>query len=165
MYHLLLYTPGVRLSWMLGQGPPWVGRQKTATTCLQRYSYLFFAGFTKRLLWLLRTRYESGVEGATPDPDYDGILRTLQACSSQTSQFRWDDLVALVEGKFPTSKHWFRLNQNLLRSLSPNLLLGAMDYFYLVQSLPEDRLVMVESQTGLVPIIVWAHSSWAWRSS
>ena len=105
----------------------------------------------------MRTRYESGVEGATPDPDYEGILRTMQACSSQTSQFRWDDLVALVEGKFPTSKHWFRLNQNPLRSLSPNLLLGAMDYFYLVQSLPEDRLVKVESQTGLVPIIIWAH--------
>ena len=83
----------------------------------------------------MRARYESGVEGATPDPDYDGILRTLQACSSQTSQFGWDDLVALVEGKFRTSKHWFRLNQNPLRSLSPNLLLGAMDYFYLVQSL------------------------------
>jgi hypothetical protein len=32
-----------------------------------------------------------------------------------------------------------------------------MDYFYLVQSLPEDRLVRVENQTGLIPLIVWAH--------
>lgn len=32
-----------------------------------------------------------------------------------------------------------------------------MDYFYLVQSLTEDRLVMVESQMGMIPIIVWAH--------
>jgi len=43
-----------------------------------------------------------------------------------------------------------------LKYLTPNLLLGAMDYFYLVQSLPEDRLVIVDSQLGLVPIITWS---------
>ncbi|KAL8706509.1 MAG: hypothetical protein Q9201_000441 [Fulgogasparrea decipioides] len=48
------------------------------------------------------TRYESDVKGATPDPDYDGILKTLQ-------------------------------------------------------SLPEDRLVVVESQMGLIPMVIWAH--------
>ena len=105
----------------------------------------------------MRSRYESQVEDATPDPDFDGILKTLQACSSQTSQFRWDDLVALVERRFPSSRHWFRLHHSPLRSLSPNLLLGLMDYFRLVQSLPEDRFVMVENQMGLVPIIVWGH--------
>ena len=109
------------------------------------------------LVECMRTRYHSGVEGATPDPDYDGILKTLHACSSQTSQFHWDDFIALVESKFPVSRHWFRESPNPLRFISPNLLLGAMDYFYLVQSLPEDRLVMVESQISLVPTVIWAH--------
>ena len=109
------------------------------------------------LVECMRTRYESGIEGATPDPDYDGILKMLHACSSQTSRFHWDDLIALVESKFPVSRHWFRQSPNPLRFISPNLLLGAMDYFYLVQSLPDDRLVMVESQMSLVPTVIWAH--------
>ncbi len=105
----------------------------------------------------MRSRYESGVQNATPDPDYDGILRTLQACSSQTSQYRWDNLVALVVSRFPASRQLFRMDHSPLKSLSPNLLLGAMDYFFLVQSLPEDRFVVVENQKGLVPIIIWGH--------
>ena len=105
----------------------------------------------------MRSRYESGVQNATPDPDYDGILRTLRTCSSQTSQYRWDNLVALVVRRFPASRQLFRMDHSPLKSLSPNLLLGAMDYFYLVQSLPEDRFVIVENQSGVVPIIVWGH--------
>ncbi len=102
-------------------------------------------------------RYESNVQHATPDPDHEGIVKTLQACSSQTSQFGWDHLVSLVESRFRKSTQWFCLDHNPIRSLSPNLLLGTMDYLYMVQSLPEDRLIMVESQIGLVPIVIWAH--------
>ena len=102
-------------------------------------------------------RYESKVQGATPDPDYDGILKTLQACSSQTSHYRWDKLVAHVETRFQRSTHWFCRDRSPLRSLSPNLLLGAMDYLYMVQSLPEDRFIVIENQFGLVPMVIWAH--------
>ena len=105
----------------------------------------------------MRSRFESGVQNATPDPDYDGILKTLRACSSQTSQYHWDNLVALVVRRFPASRQLFRMDHSPLKSLTMNLLLGAMDYFYLVQSLPEDRFVLVESQRGVVPIIVWGH--------
>ncbi|KAI4133616.1 MAG: hypothetical protein LQ338_000128 [Usnochroma carphineum] len=111
------------------------------------------AVLVENMLW----RYESKVQGATPDPDYDGILKTLQACSSQTSQYRWDNLVNLVEERFQNSIQSFRTEASPLRHLSPNLLLGAMDYFYMTQSLPEDRFVSVENQTGLVPIVIWAH--------
>ncbi|KAL9118594.1 MAG: hypothetical protein Q9187_004860 [Circinaria calcarea] len=102
-------------------------------------------------------RYEKGVQDATPDPDYAGVLGTLQACTSQTCQYPWEVLIALVESKFPQSAPWFRAFKSPLNSLSPNLLLGAMDYLYLVQSLPEDRIMVVENQMGLVPIAVWAH--------
>ncbi|KAL8748142.1 MAG: hypothetical protein Q9184_007502, partial [Pyrenodesmia sp. 2 TL-2023] len=105
------------------------------------------------MLW----RHRSNVPGATPDPDYDGTLKTLQACSSQTSQYRWDDLVRLVEERFPKSSPIFRAERSPLRYLTSNLLLGAMDYFYMAQSLPEDRFILVENQTGLIPIVIWAH--------
>ncbi|KAL8858754.1 MAG: hypothetical protein Q9178_004671 [Gyalolechia marmorata] len=105
------------------------------------------------MLW----RYRSKVPGATPDPDYYGILKTLRACSSQTSQYRWDDLVCLVEERFKKSTRIFRAQRSPLRYLSSNLLLGAMDYFYMAQSLPEDRFIVVENQTGLIPMLIWAH--------
>ena len=103
------------------------------------------------------TRYESNVHGATPDPDYEGILKALKACSSQTCQYHWDHLVSLVENRFPRSIQWFRLSHNPLRSLLPNLLLGLMDYLYMAQSLPEDRLIIIDNQMGLVPVVIWAH--------
>jgi len=92
----------------------------------------------------------------TPDPDYDGILSTLLACKSQTSQYPWEKLVSLVESRFETSVQWFCADRSCIRRLSANLLLGAMDYLYLIQSHSEDRVMMVEN-LGLVPVVVWAH--------
>ncbi|MCJ1229757.1 hypothetical protein MMC12_006427, partial [Toensbergia leucococca] len=103
------------------------------------------------------TRYDQRVQNATSDPDYEGILGTLRACISQTSQFPWEMLMSLVESKFPKSVAWFHIIGSPLKILSPNLLLGAMDYLYLVQSLPEDRIIVVDNQMGLVPIVVWGY--------
>jgi hypothetical protein len=76
----------------------------------------------------MNKRFDLGVEGATPDPDYDGILATLQACLSQTSHFSWDMLRELVESKFKKSRSWLELRRSPLKRLSPNTLLAAMDY-------------------------------------
>lgn len=103
------------------------------------------------------SRYESKVQGATSDPDYEGILKTLQACSQQTGQYRWDNLCTLIETCFKKLTQWFCITNSPLKKLSSNMLLGAMDYLYMVQTLPEDRLIMVNSQTGLVPMVIWAH--------
>ncbi|KAI4125782.1 MAG: hypothetical protein LQ347_005234 [Umbilicaria vellea] len=105
----------------------------------------------------MRIRHNLGVKTATPDPDYEGILGTLQTCNSQTSEYPWELLIDLVESKFATAAPWFRLSRSPLKCLTPNILLGAMDYLYSVQSLPEDRIMIVENQTGLVPIVIWAH--------
>lgn len=105
----------------------------------------------------MNQRFQSGIKGATPDPDYEGILTTLQACLSQTSQYPWEVLVRLVENKFQKSRSWLQLQRSPLKRLSPNTLLAAMDYLYLVQSLPEDRFMMIDNQMGLVPIILWAN--------
>lgn len=105
----------------------------------------------------MNKRFQMGVAHATPDPDYDGILKCLNAVQSQTSQYPWEKLVQLVQSKFVRSHGWLRLPHSPVNRLSPNILLAAIDYLYLVQSLPEDRLIVVESQMGLIPLIVWAH--------
>ena len=102
-------------------------------------------------------RHESAVQGSTPNPDYDGILKTLQACSAQTSQYHWENLVLHVEQRFQKSIQHFRTSGGLLRSISSNVLEGAIDYLYMAQSLPEDRFIRIESQAGLLPIVIWAH--------
>ena len=104
----------------------------------------------------MHLRYESKVKGATPDPDYSGILKTLQACSSQTSQYRWERLFPVVN-RLPKSTQLFRDNPAFMRYLSPNSLLGLMDYLYMAQSLPEDRFIRVDNQQGLVSTVIWAY--------
>jgi hypothetical protein len=66
-------------------------------------------------------------------------------------------LVTFVENKFPKCRPWLTLQRSPLKRLSPNTLLAAMDYLYLVQSLPEDRFMMIDNQIGLIPIVLWAN--------
>ena len=115
------------------------------------------ASLATTLVNCMRLRFSLKVKGATPDPDYDGILKTLQVCSSQSSQFRWDRLLSTVEDHFPVGRTLLRQNFESSRFLSAELLLGAMDYLYLSQSLPEDRFIVMEGPTGLLPMIIWGH--------
>ncbi|KAI4087291.1 MAG: hypothetical protein L6R37_008336 [Teloschistes peruensis] len=136
-------------------------RDSVYMSCVIQLSFLGWfheeSTLAETLVENMLTRFDLNVPGATADPDYEGILKTLHACSSQTSQYRWDDLVALVETRFPHSTRFFRLYQSPLRFLSSNLLLGAMDYLYLAQSLPEDRIIVTDNQMGLIPMVIWAH--------
>ena len=96
------------------------------------------------------------VPGASPDPGFDGILGTLTACSSQSSAFAWSEYVPLVDTKLGAAIPDYRHRGELL-SLTPGILLGAMDYLYLVQQLPEDRIIPVSSAIGAMTLTIWAH--------
>ncbi|KAF2096301.1 hypothetical protein NA57DRAFT_79067 [Rhizodiscina lignyota] len=109
------------------------------------------------LVEAMRQRFELKVEHATPSPDFDGILKTLVAIQSQTSQYPWETLIELVESKFPSSMTGLDGVRTELKRLSPSTLLAAMDYLYLVQSLPEHRVMVIDNQMGAIPIIVWAN--------
>lgn len=130
-------------------------------SCVIQLSFLMWTheetSLAAALVESMLSRYHSQVQGATPDPDYEGILKTLQACSSQTSQYPWENHCAAVEARFPKSIRWFNVENSPLKSLRQNLLLGAMDYLYMAQSLPEDRLVVLDTPTSLVPMVIWAH--------
>ena len=101
-------------------------------------------------------RFEMGVEGASASPGYEGILHTLEACSSQSSAFAWSDYTNLVDAKLRDSIPKYQYSTDLIR-LSPAALTGAMDYLYLVQQLPESRKIMISNAMGSITFVVWAH--------
>jgi hypothetical protein len=93
----------------------------------------------------MNQRFQSGIKDATPDPDCEGLLTTLQACLSQTSQYPWEILVRLVENKFQKSRSWLQLQRSPLKRLSPNTLL-APDGLSIVGAKPSGRQVHDDRQ-------------------
>jgi hypothetical protein len=112
--------------------------------------------FSSMLSASINKRRAMNVPGASPDPGYEGIMKTLTACSSQTSSFSWSDYINVVQTQLRAKIPGYAFSPDYLR-LSPSLLLGAMDYLFLVQSLPEDRKVIVSNENGSITLIVWAH--------
>ena len=103
----------------------------------------------------MQRRIETGVHEAS-NPGFEGVCNTLAACSSQCSSFTWSFYVEQMEDKLRCSLPGYRFHDDYIRILE-SLLLGAMDYLYLVQSLPEHRKILISSQVGCMIIIVWAH--------
>lgn len=100
-------------------------------------------------------RLEMGVQDSL-DPGFEGIVTTLAACSSQSSQFAWSFYVQQVEAKLRSCIPDYRFHVDYV-GLSDTLLLGAMDYLYLVQSLPDQRKILISDQKGCLTLVVWAH--------
>jgi len=101
-------------------------------------------------------RFEMGIHGASSDPGYEGIMNTMAACSSQSSAFSWTYYRGLVEERLKTYIPAYHYSPDYIR-LSPSLLLGAMDFLYLVQSLPEDRKITLSNERGCITLVIWAH--------
>jgi len=102
-------------------------------------------------------RHEANLPDSTYSPGFEGIVGTLQACSCQCSEFQWMSFRQGVENKFfsaiPNYQHspdYYRIPQTVFQ--------GAVDFFYIVQSLPEDRKVVISNQAGCIPLIIWSHN-------
>lgn len=109
------------------------------------------------LIEAMRKRHEMRLPGAVPNVDYNGVHQTLRACMAQTGQFPWESFLSRVEHRFSQSHQSLNVPGSPPRILSSSMLLAAMDFLYLVQSLPEERVVLVDNQMGMLPLIVWAH--------
>ena len=114
------------------------------------------------LVECMRIRCEEQLPGSAPQPGYADILRTLEVCSSQTSHFHWDAIVMGVKQRLERSYQFFecelQVDQcNAAMYLPVHILLGAIDYFYMVQRFPEDRFIMVDRPRGMIPLTIWAH--------
>lgn len=90
-------------------------------------------------------------------PGFEDIKRSLEVCSSQTSSFIWDKYIRYVEHSL--QQKGFSYHEAWHQGLSQPILLAAMDYFYIIQRLPEDRsmLIKVHDMQGIVHLVVWAH--------
>jgi hypothetical protein len=104
----------------------------------------------------MRKRYELKVPGASPDPGYEGIMGTLAACSSQSSVFNWSHYTQEVQEKLRAGIPTFQYSADYIR-MTPSLLFGVMHSLYMVQTLPEDRRIVVSNEIGSITLIVWAH--------
>ncbi len=100
---------------------------------------------------------ERRVRDAPPEqqhfPTRDGIAGSLRQCRDQTAHFQWILLFRAVEEELALDQ----LARRSSRKLPFVVLQGGLDFFFAVQSLPEDRLVHVVSHEGCCVIVVWAH--------
>ncbi|MCJ1285368.1 hypothetical protein MMC26_004708 [Xylographa opegraphella] len=110
----------------------------------------------------MRKRFTQKLPDSRPDPGYEGILGTLYACSSQTSNFPWNLYTQQVQAKLSAGfqqsiSAGVHIRHPSLNTIPPHTLLAFMDYLYLVQAFPEERKIRVSNQNGLVPLVIWAH--------
>ena len=104
----------------------------------------------------MERRYELKVEGASPDPTYEGIVGTLEACTSQTSSMKWSDYIQSVELRIRQTCHDFQYQKDYV-CLAPTTILAGMDYLCMVQKWSESRIMVVHNQKGFLTLIVWAY--------
>ena len=104
----------------------------------------------------LRRRFEMKLPDTCPGPGYGGVEATLAAISTQTSAFMWSHYAQEVEARLRTSIPGFQYSALYLK-ICPNVLLGAMDYLVLVQSLPDDRRIFISNEIGCIALTVWAN--------
>ena len=84
-------------------------------------------------------------------PSQEGILGVLKACEVQTSAYNWSGQIRAVASVLgiPDTKTFQPL---------PAVILRAVVYMFpIVQSLPEDRSIVVWTERGVCILVVWAH--------
>lgn len=86
-------------------------------------------------------------------PSQQGNFEALRACEDQTSFYNWKGLILAVASALDISE------ADALEPISSNVLQGAVHMFPLVQSLPDDRILLIDTHeaAGACCRIVWAH--------
>lgn len=97
------------------------------------------------------------IQAAAPDgrmkatPEEGRIFGVLRACQDQTSDFDWRILMMSVA-------HTLEMPDQRAYEPIPSVIVRAViSMFPIVQSLPEDRIIVIESGSGISAIVVWAH--------
>lgn len=132
-------------------------------------SLLAFTQQLNRLSWTLSKLFERRLSGAPPElqghPSADSIRGTLRACREQTAGFSWNLVFEAVERVLGCDKRPLNAQRRTLHDLSSvdgrnlpiPILQGCLDMLTAVQTLPEDRMIHINAETGYSAIVVWAH--------
>lgn len=99
-------------------------------------------------------RSEARIPGANPDPGYEAIIGTLASISEQTSAFNWSLLTKKVEIALQQGIKDYRFSPDHIR-VTPAVMTGIFDALVAVQSLPEDRKIYVNNETGVITLITY----------
>lgn len=103
----------------------------------------------------LQKRIENGIDGAV-NPGFDGIYKTLEACSTQTASFPWDAYIGEVEMEIRKHVPSFRY-QRQFTIVTENTIFAGIDCFCRLQRWPEEYKMVVNGLQGFITIIIWAH--------
>ncbi|CAI6336553.1 unnamed protein product [Periconia digitata] len=104
----------------------------------------------------MEARHQAGVSGATESPGIAAIQGMFEACSSQAGTFPWSYYTHQIELCIAQRDPQYR-HDKYNTTLTPRLLLACIDYLYILQRLPEDRRMVVNSRQGFITLIVWGH--------
>jgi hypothetical protein len=104
----------------------------------------------------LAKRFEAKVPGSSNSPGFEGIMGSLEACSTQSSEFQWGFYRDTIQEKLRQSIPDYNFGSKHYQ-LPKSVFLGCLDFLYIVQSLPEDRKITISSPKGCIPLIIWAH--------
>ncbi|KAL9037821.1 MAG: hypothetical protein Q9214_005533 [Letrouitia sp. 1 TL-2023] len=141
---------GSEISLCSGPGPTVIRAlkekdRKYLSTVIQ----LSFLGWAHGREWLSDALYNCILERSKflsdpyAVPGFEDIKGSLEACSSQTSSFVWDSYIRYVEHSLQQKGISYR-EPRQQQGLSQPMLLAAMDYFYIIQRLPEDRSMLIK---------------------
>ncbi|KAL1614915.1 hypothetical protein SLS54_009364 [Diplodia seriata] len=107
----------------------------------------------------LNSRFEMKIPGSRPSPGFSGIVKVLEACSSQTSDFDW--YLHLEPVRIRLQALSMMPSRGIIQDgslrLSPIILRACLDFFCTVQRTPEERFMIVNEPEGLLTLIAWAH--------
>lgn len=103
--------------------------------------------------------FEREAENIVPDqtpravPSHEGLCGVLVACEDQTSSYNWKGLILATAAALNIAE------PDAFSAIPSVVLQGAVHMFPLVQSLPDDRLILIDTAEdgGACSLAVWAH--------
>lgn len=86
-------------------------------------------------------------------PSHEGLYGVLRACEDQTSSYDWNGLILATAAALDI------VGNDAFSAIPLNVFKGAMLMFPLVQSLPDDRMISIDTSVsaGACSLVVWAH--------
>ncbi|KAF2264351.1 hypothetical protein CC78DRAFT_568300 [Lojkania enalia] len=134
---------------------------KEQKTYLSTVIQLSFLGWVHNRTYLaaaieqaMQKRIENGLVDAI-NPGFDGIFKTLEACSTQTASFPWDQYIQYVVAEIRKSIPSFKYEKRFT-AVTANTLFAGIDCFPRLQRFPEEYKMVVKGLQGFITIIIWA---------
>jgi hypothetical protein len=100
----------------------------------------------------MEERLKTPIQASTTSvPTHARVAGVLAACEEQTAKFNWINLLSAVAAKLGLYE------EDATEQIEPVVVRGVTLMIPIVQTLPEDREVVIQVHTGICFLVVWAH--------